>query len=373
MRKNIIRRIAILIRISQLHKVFLSIQCRLAYWIFDILKKYNTIVLKPKKSNRLAIFAIFQPKGLSELAKAELNYLIKLGYDIAISVPHALNQSDQTYIDQLCRFRIMRQNVGRDFGSYKDAIFGVGFDRISEYQRVLLINDSIYFPVGPTELFEKRFLSATADVIGLFENSEHFRHISSFFIDIKTEIFCGEKIKEFWRKYCPYNSRLYAIRKGECKLSKVLYKEANSIDILYSADYIVKNTISFLHSENFNFNPFFYLLSDVYFHTIKDHYFKTSRINIDLIHISFIDRLRRVIEFSSNAHSFGLNLMTLFGVPLLKRDIYYRESLDLAQIRMALEIVQEPLMKEIILEYRKRGSLSNQDPWPMLMIHLGVR
>src|SRR5260363_170457 len=157
MHKLISKRFAQLIYFSGIHRLLCAVQDRLVYWLRDYWKKSHLIVLGEKKSNRLAIFSIYQLSDLSVFIESQLDYLIKLGYDVAVAVPHELRQADQDYLDQRCRFRIMRQNVGRDFGSYKDAILKVGFDRISEYQRVLLINDSIFFPMGDTGAFEKIF------------------------------------------------------------------------------------------------------------------------------------------------------------------------------------------------------------------------
>ncbi len=87
----------------------------------------------------------------------------------------------------------------------------------------------------------------------------------------------------------------------------------------------------------------------------------------------FIDELRRILESSNHTHAFGLQLLILFAAPFLKRDLYYREIFDLFQLQIALELCQSPLAEKIILEYRKRGSLSNQKPWNMLLIQLGIR
>lgn len=375
MHRTISKQLARFIYFSGIHRLFCAMQDRWVYWLRDRWKKSRIIVLKEKKSNRLAIFPIYQLSGLSIFMKAQLEYLInKLECDIAIVIPHALNQEDQDYLDQRCRFRIMRQNVGRDFGSYQDAILKVGFDKISEYQRVLLINDSVFFPIGDTEKFEKIFLSSKSDVIGLCENTDYHRHISSFFIDINSNIFCKGKIKKYWENYKPYNSRLYVIRKGECYLSKVLYKEANSIDIIYSKEKIVNDSISFFESsDTIQYYPFFYLLCDEYFKPIKTTFINDRKISIEMVRLVFMDYLRKILEASSNPHSFGVPLVMMCHAPFLKRDLYYREIVDLAQLALMLDILQYPFKEQVIFEYRRRGSLSNQTLWRQIMIQIGVQ
>ncbi|CCD29567.1 Putative Lipopolysaccharide biosynthesis protein-like [Candidatus Glomeribacter gigasporarum BEG34] len=373
MHKLISKRFAQLIYFSGIHRLLCAVQDRLVYWLRDYWKKSHLIVLGEKKSNRLAIFSIYQLSDLSVFIESQLDYLIKLGYDVAVAVPHELRQADQDYLDQRCRFRIMRQNVGRDFGSYKDAILKVGFDRISEYQRVLLINDSIFFPMGDTGAFEKIFFASRSDVIGLCENTDYHRHISSFFIDIDTKVFCQQEVKQYWEKYKPYNSRLYVIRKGECYFSRVLYKSARSIDILYSKEKVINDLISFFESSGaIQYYPFFYLLCDVYFYPIKKTFINNRKISIEMIRLVFIDFLRKILESSSNPHSFGIPLVMICHAPFLKRDLYYREMVDLAQLALMFDILQYPFKEQTLFEYRRRGSLSNQTLFRQVMIQIGV-
>src|SRR5260364_446463 len=122
MHKLISKRFAQLIYFSGIHRLLCAVQDRLVYWLRDYWKKSHLIVLGEQRSNRLAIFSIYQLCDLSVFIESQLDYLIKLGYDVEVAAPDGLTQTDQDYLDPRRRFRINRKNDGRDFGLYKYAI-----------------------------------------------------------------------------------------------------------------------------------------------------------------------------------------------------------------------------------------------------------
>jgi hypothetical protein len=375
LRNKIISRLSRVIRISQVHRAF--------FWCWD---RIELATSRPgvaklekageKKASRIAIFAIFQMKGLSIFVKREVDFLVSLGYDVAVSVPHDLGEEDRAFLDARCRFRISRPNRGRDFGSYRDGILQVGFERIAEYERVLLLNDSIYFPIGPVEHFTQEFVAATSrsDVVGLTENSSTIRHLASFFIDSCTQVFCSDSMVRYWKNYKLYNSRFYAIRHGECGLSQVLYKCAKSIELLYSAERITESAYRDFDGRVDNLRSI-YLLSDTFWRDVKQSLVSqnVSR-SKDARAMVFVDSLRKILEEGSVPHSFGLHLIAAFDAPFLKRDIYYHEIYDLPQVRNALQgKVDDEALEKIMLELRKRGAAHNQTFWTELMVRLGIR
>ncbi|KVQ43589.1 hypothetical protein WK03_16945 [Burkholderia cepacia] len=375
LRNIVISRLSRVIRISQVHRAF--------FWCWDRFEFYTSKheaakleKIGEKKASRLAILAIFQMKGLSIFVKREVDFLVSLGYDVAVSVPHGLSEEDRAFLDARCRFRISRPNTGRDFGSYRDGILQVGFERIAEYKRVLLLNDSIYFPIGPVERFAEEFIAATsrADVVGLTENASSIRHLASFFVDSCTKIFCSDPVVKYWTSYKLYNSRFYAIRHGECGLSQVLYKCAKSIELLYSAERITEAAYRDFDGKIDNLRST-YLLSDPFWRDTKRRLISqnVSR-SKDASTMVFVDNLRQILEGGSVPHSFGLHLFVAFDAPFLKRDVYYHEIYDLPQVQSALQgKVDDEILDKIILELRKRGAAHNQTFWTELMVRLGIR
>lgn len=361
-RVRMLARVAKLARILHAFQLYYWFSDRIQYLLRDRWRKPRLTELRERGAEKLAIFGIFQPKGLSVFVRRQLQYLHKLGFDIALCASHELNPEDRSFVQSYCRYLVSRDNFGRDFGSYKDAILSIGFDALVTYKRVLLINDSFFFPLGNTCRFEKEYLSAKADVIGLFENSSQIRHIQSFFLDISSAVMCSPETQAFWKRYKPYNSRYQAIFKGEVEFSSaVLYKVAKSICVLYSQEKIYQAIASSSLA------------------TITD----PERINeIFANPYSFRRELeepvltivRRLLEETNISHSFALVVVQLMGAPFIKRDLYYRRSYDLAQIYAALAgYCEGDLLDEIILEFRKRGTERNLSAWQAIQSFAGAR
>lgn len=375
-RQQFVSRVSAAIRLSQVHRIFMWVADRVRYAFVDK-RKVPTIGHEGERTaDRLAILAIFQMRGLSRFVKAEVEFLRSIGYDVAISIPHKLPEADLMFLRERCRFIVFRDNFGRDFGSYRDGILAVGFDRISEYERVLLINDSIFFPLGETDRFVKEFFVATehSELVGLSENSESIRHVASFFVDCSTRLFCSAAVRNYWENYKVYNSRFHAIRAGECGLSKVLYKEARSIHILYSKERIIHDMYE-RFNEGVDIKQFMQTLPDPFFNGLKERLLASaSSRRTEGVGLAVVDAFRGVLEASSVPHSFGLSLMTIYGVPLLKRDVYFHDVFDLAQVRIVLsKIVDDETLQSILLELRKKGAPRNQTVWAELMIRIGMR
>src|SRR5260363_256291 len=66
-------------------------------------------------------------------------------------------------------------------------------------------------------------------------------------------------------------------------------------------------------------------------------FINNRKISIEMIRLVFIDFLRKILESSSNPHSFGIPLVMICHAPFLKRDLYYREMVDLAQLALMFD------------------------------------
>jgi hypothetical protein len=381
MRHYIIGRLARVIRITQIHRVLVWIYDRVRFFLIDWFKRPSIEFEGERKLPNVAIFAIFQPSGLSEFVRREIEFVRSMGYDIVLSVPHGLSKQDQTFVHDHCRLHVKRPNLGRDFGSYRDGILQLGFEKIAEYDRVLLVNDSIFFPLGPTDRFVSEFQEASSkyDLVGLTENGESIRHIASFFIGGSSSLFCSTPVQEYWKKYRLYNSRFHAIRAGECGLSKVLYKCAKSIGIIYSKERIIADLYEGF-DRSLRLENFVRSLPDGFFSHLKEKHLpviftKTPSGKLTpMAKTIIIDSLRHVLEASSVPHSFGLSLMAMYGFPLLKRDVYYHDIVDLAQVYLALQnLVDEETLNKVIYSLRKKGASRSESAWGELMVRIGMR
>jgi len=287
-------------------------------------------------------------------------------------MPHGLPPGDLEFVLRECKAVIQRENFGRDFGSYRDAILAIGFEEFSRYERILLVNDSIYFPIGDTTEFESEFCGAVEDVVGLCENMEFTAHIGSYFVEFSRHLFCGESMQNFWINYKPLNSRIHAIHSGEYGLSRVIYKGARDIRIIYSHERVVNDLMS--RQDDFPAWLDFRKVLGFGFNSLKEQMLSvTASRSAGVRKFLVIDAVRHVYAHGSPSHTFGLALIKYFNAPFLKRDVYFRVAVDLPQVSMVLsEIEQAEIVDQVIFEMRRKGTKMNLPTWDMFLNYLDL-
>jgi hypothetical protein len=371
-RDQLMLRVTNRVRLTGLHRIALAVYAYYRYWLKDARRKPNILKNAPPTSSKVAVFAIFQARGLSDFCRRELLYLKKLGYDVVLSMPHDLPSKDLEFVLQECKAVVRRENFGRDFGSYRDAILAIGFEEFSRYERILLVNDSIYFPIGDTTQFESEFCGATEDVVGLCENIEFTAHIGSYFIEFSKRLFCSEGMQKFWASYKPLDSRIHAIHAGEYGLSSVAYKGARDIRVIYSHERVVNDLMA--RQDDFPAWSDFRKILGLNFKPLKQKLLSatTSR-SADVRRFMVVDAIRSVYANGSPSHTFGLALIKYFDAPFLKRDVYFRVAVDLPQVLAALSDVEKAeIVDQIIFEMRKKGTRMNLPAWDMFLNYLDL-
>lgn len=120
---------------------------------------------------------------------------------------------------------IERDNFGRDFGSYQ-AGFSYLFDNDinKNCQRVMMINDSIYFSKKGMPEFIKLMSSSQSHILGATENYDDIHHLGSFCISFSQKVVSDPRFIAYWQEYKRTNVRPRIIRKGEMELTSMLHR-----------------------------------------------------------------------------------------------------------------------------------------------------
>ena len=97
---------------------------------------------------------------------------------------------------------LIRKNKGLDAEAYKQAILDYGYEKLKEFDDLLLANFTIFGPVYDfNEMFEKMD-NADCDWWGVYKSPQpspiKYDHIPSFFVNYKKNIFHSEDFKNYW-------------------------------------------------------------------------------------------------------------------------------------------------------------------------------
>jgi hypothetical protein len=117
-----------------------------------------------------------------------------------------------------------RPNFGYDFGGYQDGV-NVVLHSGHAVQQLLILNDSIWFPLRRDCDFLERMEAVDVGFVGAFQLEPHRDtakmqgkkrpFMGSFFWHIKEPVLSHKSFKDFWQHYKATSSKYATIRRGE--------------------------------------------------------------------------------------------------------------------------------------------------------------
>lgn len=318
---------------------------------FDGLKQDLSI----KNKKRLAIFVAFHSPN--QIPQSNLSY-IKIINNCFFKVIYVHNgpleeKAKQKIKDQGC-FLICRENIGQDFGAWKDIIHLLEKNKLTtKLDWLLMCNDSNFCLGGKNALeFQNTFIETLNiknkkfDFISLNCNYEGSTHYQSYFLCLSNKILMNSKFKNFWKKYIPLNNRYHSIKKGEIKFSsqilrdfrpKVLLTSHELCKILQEELAQDKKTITNCLPKNLFFMESCFDLFDS-----KDS---------QNIHLG-ISRLINSLENYNPSHVFGILNIIYLKSPFLKKDVVRMGVFSINQIYEIITLsnldIPDNLKNEII-------------------------
>lgn len=175
-----------------------------------------------RRKKRLCLFAHYDRNDLID--DYVTNYLRELhgaGAEI-IFCTTSTNLPDEQIdkIRDLCSLIIVRQNIGYDFASYREAVFAAG--DLGAYDQLILANDSVYGPISELEPAFRKMSETDADFWGITDSYEFAPHLQSYFMVFSSAVFNSSAFKSFWAGFANYARKGVLIQKGELGLSKIL-------------------------------------------------------------------------------------------------------------------------------------------------------
>jgi hypothetical protein len=126
---------------------------------------------------------------------------------------------------------LRRANIGYDFGSW--AVGLARYPAVSGADEVLLVNDSMAGPFRPIDHLLAHFHQTEADVWGMTDTTQFTRHLQSYCLGFKHQVLLEPPLVSFWRDVRVEASRDDVIWRYEIGLSRMLQREAFSMDAVF--------------------------------------------------------------------------------------------------------------------------------------------
>ncbi len=204
-------------------------------WAFPSAVK--AVECRLKRHKKSAIFLIYQPQGLHQSTLDTCKHLDANGYDVNLVSNAPLSPSDLDQLGAICHRIIQRPNHGYDFGGYQHAIKDI-FARGEIPERMLLLNDSIWFPLTTHCTLLQRLERLESDLAGpvYYRHRKHHKsHLQSYMILLSKRAVKSDAFRRFWDRYAMSNSRNRTIRNGEMRLTEACTSVGLSAGYLHEA------------------------------------------------------------------------------------------------------------------------------------------
>jgi hypothetical protein len=171
-------------------------------------------------SERLAIFLLFQPKGVAASVLLTCRHLATSGFAPVVVSNTPLSGADRAALAATAHLVAERPNLGYDFGGYRDGLWLIGTTGLAPRQ-VLFLNDSVWFPVWPASTLLEEMAQADADYVG----TQVFGDVSpgaakpgffgSYCFLAKTPLLETPAFRDFWEGYRLSSNKEVTLRRGE--------------------------------------------------------------------------------------------------------------------------------------------------------------
>lgn len=174
-------------------------------------KEMREVKVNPK---RIAMYVIYDKDGiLDNFRKYYLTELRKVCDTIVGVVSGTLTPESREELEELTDDFFVRENKGLLAGSWIDGIDHIGWDKLAEYDELLMLNDSFFGPFYPLSEMMDAAEKSDADFYGCMKNFEekeytqiagrklkhgHFRGSICYFYIIKERLLHSSEFKRYW-------------------------------------------------------------------------------------------------------------------------------------------------------------------------------
>ena len=169
-----------------------------------------------KQPKRIAIYVIYDQDGILDgFRRYYLQELRKVVDNIVVVVSGTLTPESREELKELADDFYVRENKGLLAGSWVDGIAHIGWDRLEEYDELLMLNDSFFGPFYPLGELMDAAEKSDADFYGAIKNFEnkditqingkafkhgHLRGSICYFYIIKSKLLHSAEFRNYWGK-----------------------------------------------------------------------------------------------------------------------------------------------------------------------------
>ena len=192
---------------------------------------------------KVALLLVYQPKGISDATVWTCQHLVNKGYAPLVISNAPLSADDKSRLHPWIWRMAERPNFGYDFGGYRDGIWLLSQWRTNP-DTLIILNDSIWFPLHGNETLIDRMEASEADFVGALQldplrqtdniPARKRPFFGSFFLMVKRGALQHAAFTGFWNRYQITSNKYKTIRRGERGFSHALMDAGIRSEAIYT-------------------------------------------------------------------------------------------------------------------------------------------
>ena len=204
--------------------------CKIPVWqskeILPTYKIEQNFPVNPSKKRRLVIYAAYDADGFVD--KADIYYiqaLQEVADNIIYIADNELIAGEAEKISKEVYYIKAEKHGEYDFGSYKRGfMYAKEHGMLDDIDELILCNDSCYAPIHPFKPIFDKMQNEQIDFWGITENIEIARHIQSYFMVFRPQVFKSQEFENFLASVKPQKQVRDVIENYEIGISQSLIK-----------------------------------------------------------------------------------------------------------------------------------------------------
>lgn len=182
---------------------------------------------------KVAIVLCWQPNGLAASFLNMLDHLVANGYSPFVVSNAPITEADKQSLRSRMWRAVERPNFGYDFGGYRDGLAMLRRENIRP-DRLVILNDSIWFPIWSGDRILERAEAAPFDVVGtILRQRGNIAFLESYFFSIRGPVLDHPGFRAFWDGLRLTSNKYKVIRRGERGFGAALTTAGISIGALF--------------------------------------------------------------------------------------------------------------------------------------------
>jgi len=173
-------------------------------------------------ARKVLVFVHFDRSGtVHDFVLNHVRLLANCGFAVVfVSNAPTLAERAIEALKPICALILRRDNVGYDFGAYKEGIAAI--PDLSALDQLALANDSVYGPFHHPMSYLERMSAETADVWGTSDSWEFSFHLQSYFLLFHRAALASPAFAAFWARMRFVQSKFWIVRHHEVGLTRAL-------------------------------------------------------------------------------------------------------------------------------------------------------